>query len=183
MDHKMLPYESIRKNYKHAFSTYLGGVELNRQLISIVEMIKKHDRILLIGNGGSHVGVCMHFEEDCTKLAGIPCLTLSNPGFVTCLGNDCGFENVYVEWLKCHQQKEDLIIAVSSSGESPNIVNAVKSTGKPTITLTGFEKNNRLSQLGHINLHTPFKNYGIVESLHATILHMVLDILIEQQKS
>jgi len=173
---------NVLNNYINTFTDYFHSNACVQDLKNIINKIKSYKRILFIANGGSHVGVACHMEEDFAKLAGIPCLTLSNPGYITCLGNDYGFDQIYVEWLKINKKIDDLVIAISSSGESPDIVSAAVSIKKPDlITLTGFNPNNTLSKLGSLNIHVDSDSYGIVENLHGIILHMVLDILVEEK--
>lgn len=174
--------KTMLDSYQLAFNDYFNSEDCARDLELVVNKIQQYKRILLIGNGGSHT-ICLHIEEDMSKLAKIPCLTLSNPGYITCLGNDYGFDQMYREWINSQSQEGDLLIAISSSGESPDIINAVETFGKiDTITLTGFRKDNRLAKMGHINVWIDSNSYGIVESLHATFLHLVLDTLIEERK-
>ena len=175
-------WQQVLSLYQNNIATFLQSKECKYCIEKIIDKIHHYKRILLIANGGSN-SVILHFEEDCSKMAGIPCLTLSNPCYITCLGNDCGFDQIFVEWLKSHKQEGDLIIAISSSGESPDIINAAEYVGVANlITLTGFKKNNKLSKLGTINAHVPIKDYGVVENLHSLILHIVLDVLIEERQ-
>ena len=172
----------ILSQYKYEIGSFLGTAECKRAVKRIIDKIQYYKRILLVANGGSN-SVILHFEEDCSKMAGIPCLTLSSPCYITCLGNDCGFDQIFVEWLKSQKQEGDLIIAISSSGESPDIINAARYVrAAELITLTGFNVGNTLSKLGAVNVHVPIKNYGLVENLHSIILHVVLDALIAEQK-
>ena len=88
------------------------------------------------------------------------------------------------EWLKIHFQQGDLLIAISSSGNSANINNSVdyvNSINGDVITLSGFEKNNKLNGKGKINFWLDSKSFGIVECYHHTILHMILDELHENK--
>lgn len=115
--------------------------------------------------------------EDFAKIAGYETYGFSDPALITCFANDFGYEKAIQEWLKIYFKEGDVLIAVSSSGNSPNIVNAieeVKNRGK-VITLSGFESNNKIFGIGEINFHIPISNYGVVECFHQVILHVLLD--------
>jgi len=171
-----------QEEYKKGFA-YLLSSQGQSDILKVANKIKQYDRILLIANGGSLVGCAQHFEEDCTKLYGIPCLTMSNVGMMSALANDEKFENIYKYWLDFHLTLGDLVIAISSSGKSANIIRGAKLVGQNNlITLTGFEKNNPLSTRGSINVWIDSTSYGVVESVSAAFLHMVLDVLVEERK-
>jgi D-sedoheptulose 7-phosphate isomerase len=145
-----------------------------------VELLKPVKRMLFIGNGGSNA-ICSHMMEDFMKIARKQTLSFSDPALITCFANDYGYENALKEWINFNFQDGDVLVAISSSGESKNILNAASahlSKGGALITLSGFEKGNSLSKLGTINFQTPIKNYGVVECFHQVILHSILDELV-----
>ncbi len=79
-------------------------------------------------------------------------------------------------------EKEDLLVAISSSGNSPNIVNAIqtaKEKGMKVVTLSGFQRMNRICSKGDYNIHVPVSHYGMVESIHNLILQQIVDVLME----
>jgi D-sedoheptulose 7-phosphate isomerase len=118
--------------------------------------------------------------EDYAKMGRYPTFSFSDAALITCYSNDYGYENAMEEWLKIHFTSDDLLIAISSSGESRNILNAVSyanSTKGKVITLSGFKADNALSKTGKVNFYLPASNYGIVECFHQVILHLVLDII------
>jgi D-sedoheptulose 7-phosphate isomerase len=166
--------------YKQGFNKYFENYEVETQINSSIELIKMQTkRIFFIGNGGSN-SICSHMMEDYAKIARIPTFAFSDAALITCFANDYGYDNAMAEWLKIHFTQDDLLVAISSSGESKNILNAVQQAqnenGK-VITLSGFKENNMLSQLGNINFHIPINSYGIVECYHQVILHVILDSL------
>ncbi len=108
----------------------------------------------------------------------------SDPPLVTCYANDYGYEKAMEEWLRLEAGQEDLLVAISSSGTSKNIlhgVEAMKEKGGKIITLSGFEEGNPLSRSGDANIHVPSKDFGIVECLHQTLLHILLDRYVEDR--
>ena len=175
----------VLNQYQIAFENYLYSENCARDLKAVVEKIKSYcgnGRLFFIGNGGSSC-ISAHLSEDFDKMAKIPSLCMANVGLITCLANDEGYENIFKIWLDSHFTRDDLLIAISSSGKSPNIIRAAKSIGSHSvITITGFENNNQLSKRGCINVHIPYHRYGLVESISEAFLHCVLDTLIEERK-
>lgn len=165
--------------YKSKFQEFLNSETINNQIFESVKLVKDCKRIFFIGNGGSNA-ICSHMMEDYAKIAGYPTFAFSDAALITCFANDYGFENAMVEWLKIHFTEGDLLVAISSSGNSPNInssVDFVNSKKGKIITLSGFESNNKLVNKGKINFWLDAKSYGIVECYHQTILHIILDEL------
>ena len=165
--------------YKTKFQEFLNSEIINQQIFESVSLVKKCKRVFFIGNGGSNA-ICSHMMEDYAKIAKYPTFAFSDPALITCFANDYGFENAMAEWLKIHFTAGDLLVAISSSGNSPNINNAVdyvNSLNGAIITLSGFEHNNKLLTKGKINFWLDAKSYGIVECYHQTILHIILDEL------
>lgn len=136
-------------------------------------------RCYLVGNGGSN-SVAGHIANDLWKTQAIAAQTFSDGATLTCASNDFGFEHVFSEPLKQFARKGDLLIAISSSGNSPNILNAVKTAGEMglrCVTFSGFKQTNSLKELGDLNFHVPEESYGIVETAHLLLLHSVIDEL------
>lgn len=139
---------------------------------------KDKARIFFVGNGGS-AGICSHMATDWMKNGGFSAISLNDGATLTCLGNDLGFEQVFAKQVEMHGRAGDLLIAISSSGNSPNILRAVdaaRTAGMGVITLSGFGADNKLRQLGDLNFYVPNDRYGFVEISHLSICHAVLDI-------
>lgn len=165
------------KVYKELFES--------EQIISNIERaayaLKSAPKIFFIGNGGSNA-ICSHMMEDFAKILGLRTFSFSDASLITCFSNDYGYDKAIEEWLKIHIEPGDYVVAISSSGNSPNIINAAEfSLGLKAhlISLSGFSPNNMLNQLGEIRFHVGIENYGIVECFHQIILHMILDIINE----
>jgi D-sedoheptulose 7-phosphate isomerase len=171
--------------YKECFHKHLSSDVFALEVDKAIELISSicTKRIFFIGNGGSN-SICSHMMEDYAKIGGFPTFAFSDAPLITCFANDYGYENAIKEWLKIHWVDGDLLVAISSSGESMNILNAVdfirEKNGK-IITLSGFKKENTLSKKGNINFHVDISNYGIVECYHQVILHIILDSLYEKK--
>ncbi len=160
------------------------GYESGMQIL--VECFTRHKekdtQIFFIGNGGSSA-IASHMTADFMKNGGMKTYSLYDNAVTTCMGNDYGYEHVFSRPLEFLGQKDDLLVAVSSSGNSPNIVNAINMANAKkmeTITFTGFKKDNKSRQLGTINVYVPSEKYGIVESIHNLMLQQVVDMITER---
>ena len=160
------------------------GYESGMQIL--VECFTRHKekdtQIFFIGNGGSSA-IASHMTADFMKNGGMKTYSLYDNAVTTCMGNDYGYEHVFSRPLEFLGQKDDLLVAVSSSGISPNIVNAINMANAKkmeTITFTGFKKDNKSRQLGTINVYVPSEKYGIVESIHNLMLQQVVDMITER---
>lgn len=165
--------------YNKTYSEYFSGQEFVAQQLSAIELLKNKKRIFFIGNGGSNA-ICSHMMEDYSKIAAYQTFSFSDAALITCYANDYGYENAIAEWLRVYLEKEDVLVAVSSSGNSMNIVNAVsfaKSLGAKVITLSAFKSDNKIKQKGDLNFYIPVENFGIAECFHQVILHTILDEL------
>jgi D-sedoheptulose 7-phosphate isomerase len=147
--------------------------------------------IFLIGNGGSGSNAShfcedigkgtlhrKHFDDDRKKRVRIISLTDNTP-YILAWGNDEGFDRVFVEQLKNLASPGDLLIAISGSGNSPNILRAVKwanEHGVSTFGCTGFI-GGELRKIAKQNLHVPLDDMGIVETIHLAAFHWVVDDL------
>jgi len=165
------------KSYKDKSNELFESKEFEQKVNQAVEVLKGVKRIYFIGNGGS-MAICSHMMEDYGKIARFKTYSFSDPALITCYANDYGYEHALTEWLKLYFEEGDLLIAISSSGNSMNIVNAVdyatEQNGK-VITLSGFKSDNKINGVGDVSFHVASESYGIVECLHHTILHIILD--------
>ncbi len=131
----------------------------------------------LIGNGGS-ASVVAHAQNDLVKACGIRSVVHQDASLMTAYANDHGYGQAYADALAVWLSPNDLLIAVSSSGASTNILNAVlkaKAAGAVVVTLSGFKPDNPLRQLGDLNFYVPSSDYGQVELTHAALLHCLTD--------
>lgn len=134
-------------------------------------------KLMFVGNGGS-AAIASHMATDYSKNGGMRSLSFNDGANLTCLSNDLGYENVFSFQVGMHGRKGDFLIAISSSGNSANILNAVKKSKEMDITvmtLSGFKPDNKLRLLGDVNFYIPNDEYGFVEIGHLTICHAVLD--------
>ncbi len=134
--------------------------------------------LIFIGNGGS-AAIASHMAIDFTKNGGIRAVAMNDASALTCLSNDLGYENVFAKQIEMHARTGDVLIAISSSGNSDNILRALSAArdkGCAVITLSGFSPNNALRQRGDLNLYVPSGEYGFVEVTHLSLCHALLDI-------
>lgn len=175
----------MTKFYKKFFDTIklqLENSELE-QLNNISEKlkkIKKGNKVIIIGNGGS-AALASHVSVDLTKNAKVRSINFNESDLLTCFSNDYGYEKAFQKALEFYADKHDVVIIISSSGKSKNLVNAAKFAKKKKlflITLTGFSKNNPIKKLGNINLWVNSKAYNIIETIHQIYLLSVVDKII-----
>lgn len=151
------------------------GMAIVMQLLAQVR--KNLGNVYVIGNGGS-AGVASHAVIDLVNVAKLRAFTLHEPSLLTCMANDYGYENAFARILAQTAKQGDVLIAISSSGNSMNIRNAaaqMTGNGGTVITLSGFAGNNPLRSLGDINIWLDSSDYGFVEIGHQFLLHNMSD--------
>jgi D-sedoheptulose 7-phosphate isomerase len=163
------------KNLLNFNSLTLNSIE---NLFKLLKKYKKNSgKIIVFGNGGS-ASIASHFSVDMTKIANIKTINLNEYNLITCFANDYGFENWISKAIEFYSEKEDLIILISSSGESKNMIKAahkIKKLKLKLVTFTGFKENNSLKKLGDINIWINSKNYNYVENVHQIIMLSIVD--------
>jgi D-sedoheptulose 7-phosphate isomerase len=133
----------------------------------------------LVGNGGS-AAVVAHAQNDFVKAAQTRARVHQDFPLQSAYANDCTYAVAWAKSLEVLMRPHDVLMAVSSSGESASILNAVEAARKRqamVMTFSGFESTNRLRQLGDLNFYVPSSDYGYVELTHAALLHYVTDRL------
>lgn len=164
-----------------------GGTELSlatgiRVAVDMVVAARAvGNSLYFIGNGGS-ASITSHMSVDFWKTAGIKSLAFTDPSLLTCISNDCGYPQVFQKPIEMFLNEGDILVAISSSGKSENILNgavAAKAKVGKVITMSGFDHDNPLSKLGDINFYSPASHYGIVEVCHQLLCHCILDTLTE----
>jgi len=166
---------------EHTVLVDLGKLEKAKQLISRTS--SQGGKIIIAGNGAS-AAIASHVAVDLTKAAGVRAINFNEADLITCFANDYGYEHWVEKALDFYADPKDLVILISSSGMSPNIVNAAqkaKALGLPLITLTGFREDNHLKKLGDINLWVKSGEYNIVETAHQAWLLAVVDQIAEEK--
>lgn len=170
------------KNYLDKFSNIL--IDYNEKdflkIAALIKDVKRNKKkIILVGNGGS-AAMASHVSVDLTKACQIRAINFNEADLITCFANDYGYENWVEKALYSYADKKDLVICISSSGKSKNIINGAKfakKLGCKVITLTGFDRLNPLRKTGHINLWLNSKNYNFIEMTHHTWLLSIVDFI------
>lgn len=137
--------------------------------------------IYLIGNGAS-ASMASHISADLAKNGRLHTQVFTDLSLITAMANDNGYENVYAVPLGDRMRPGDMLVAISSSGNSPNIVAGVRraaSLGCETVTLTAMGEDNLLRRLGSLALWVPAETYGMAETCHAAVLHHWVDRVVE----
>jgi len=174
------------------FHSIIGACEINRRgddcaleleqgMRTAMDMLlraREHSRgVYVVGNGGS-ASVASHMVTDLLNVMRMRDYAVHEASLMTCMSNDYGYENAYARILSGVAREGDLLIAISSSGRSENIRNAVQqmqASGGETITLSGFDQANPLRALGDLNIWLDSNDYGFVEVGHQFILHNMID--------
>jgi D-sedoheptulose 7-phosphate isomerase len=171
--------------------TRVDAEEVNHFSESIYAAFQGENTVFIIGNGGSactasHLGEdlgkgCLRQEDLCDESRRrLRVLSLTdNVGWLTAIGNDCGYHQVFVQQLMNFGKKGDLLIAISGSGNSPNVLAAVDWANRhamKTFGMTGFN-GGKLRQMAHAAVHVPLDDMGMVESVHMCVLHWIIDDL------
>jgi len=141
--------------------------------------ITKNDECLIFGNGAG-AAISSHFTSDLAKTLHIKALSFDNSAQITCLANDFGYENWVQKTIKYYADKKDLIIILSASGNSKNMINAAKYCNSKKIdffSITGFKKNNSLNRLSNLHYWINSNSYNVIESLQLIILLSLVDRL------
>jgi D-sedoheptulose 7-phosphate isomerase len=165
------------------------ALEINDSIVlayeTIVAASKNGKKIMLIGNGGS-ASIASHIAVDIWKNGGVKAISFNDSSLLTCISNDLGFENVFSAPIEMFAEKGDVLIAISSSGNSKNILNGCKTAAKmgcKVITMSGFSADNKLKKLGDLNFFVPFTGYGYVETAHTVLCHVLVDCVIKTRNS
>ena len=174
------------KNYRFNLINILSKTVYDNDLYECGQIFKnckkKKKKIILLGNGGSS-SIASHVSVDLSKNAKIRSVNFNEPSLITCLSNDYGYIHWMQRALEIYSEKGDVIILISSSGRSKNIINAAKWIVKKKnklITLTGFNRNNPLLKVNSkgINFFVNSKSYNYVELTHLYLLLSIIDFLI-----
>ncbi|MDD5109281.1 MAG: SIS domain-containing protein [Candidatus Omnitrophica bacterium] len=143
------------------------------------------NKIMLIGNGAS-ASISSHIAVDLWKNCGVKAVAFNDHALLTCISNDCGYKHVFDRPIEVFVDSGDILLAISSSGKSENIIRATKMAGKNNcriITLSGFKPDNPLRCFGELNFYVPFSGYGPVEIVHHAICHCIVDMITKNVKA
>ncbi len=160
---------------------FYAGVADAAKLIQKQSSFRK--KLIFIGNGAS-AAISSHMASDFCKNAHIKAITFNDASLLTCICNDLGYKYVFEKPLEILGEGGDVLIAISSSGKSENILKAARMALRKkmkVITLSGFSMNNPLSKLGELNFYVSSTNYGLVEVIHHSICNCFLDLILQSR--
>ena len=171
--------KTYEKKYFKLLKNDNSIIEKIKSLYEIVLNIKKkNNKILIFGNGGS-AAIASHFSVDMTKMARVRTVNFNESNLLTCFSNDYGYENWVKKCIEFYADKEDLIILISSSGESKNMINAAQLCNKRKlnlVTFTGFKASNKLKKYGYLNFWAKSTIYNHIENVHQYWLLLLTDL-------
>ena len=177
---KVKEIKNCIQNFSKLILLEKENIENLKKIIMSLKRYKKKNKVHVFGNGGSAT-IASHFSMDLTNNTSIKCFNYNDPSLITCYSNDFKYENWISRTIRKYGNRNDLLILISSSGNSKNMINAHKEAKKKkfykTISFTGFEKKNKLGKLTDINFWINSKNYNLVESAHNFFLLTLVDIL------
>lgn len=144
------------------------------------DLKRRKGTVFLVGNGAS-ASMASHVAADLAKNAHIRTEVFSDLSLITAIANDISYDEVFSEPLRRRMAEGDMLVAVSSSGNSPNVLRAVeecRELGGSSVTLSAMSSDNKLREVGDLNLYIPARTYGLAESCHAAILHYWIDAMV-----
>ena len=183
-----LKYSKFINNYQMDVSKSIDEIFKNQKdkiirLAGSIKNIKRRKgKIIIFGNGGS-AATASHFSVDLTKNAKIRAINFNEADLITCLSNDYGHDNWVKKAIEFYIDKNDLVILISTSGNSKNVINAAKFLKKKKFSffsLTGMKKNNLLNRISisKNNLWVNNMSYNQIEIVHHLVLLLIIDLLI-----
>ena len=152
---------------------------------TLIRTKKDNAKIMIFGNGGS-AAIASHVSVDLTKNANIRAVNFNEADLITCFANDYGYERWIEKAIDFYADDKDVLILISSSGKSLNMINACNAARNKKIskiiTFSGHDKNNPLSKLGDINFWINSKAYNFVENTHQVWLLTIVDLIIGKRE-
>ena len=161
--------------------------QIQQAAVLIADSFKQGGKVLSCGNGGSHCDA-MHFAEELTgrfrdNRPSYPAIAISDVSHISCVGNDYGFDAIFSRYVECFGQKGDVLLGISTSGNSTNVIKAIeaaKQKGMKIITLTGKD-GGKMNGLADVDIRVPHFGYADrVQEIHIKVIHILI-LLIEKE--
>lgn len=183
-------FQTLNTSILNTRITDQHGVELSfedgfARAIALILKAGERGKILAVGNGGSEA-IASHVHTDLFHSVGVRAMVLSESSLLTALTNDHSYAEAYELQVQMWITSDDLLLAISSSGKSENILRAARAASAqqcPVVTFSGFSPDNPLRRLGQINFYVPADHYGYVEMGHACQLHYLTDLAKVQRET
>ena len=166
------------------FNTARNLSKIERAGEAIVNSLKLGGKIISCGNGGS-MSDAMHFAEELTgryrgHRASIPAISISDPSHITCVGNDYGFDNIFSRFIEGVGKKDDILLAISTSGNSKNIINAIQAAKKNDMVIIGLtgKTGGEMAELCDVEIRAPHSEFADrAQEIHIKIIHALIDFI------
>jgi D-sedoheptulose 7-phosphate isomerase len=184
-------FNEINTNALNISITNISGIEIEESLAyqniynELYALQETSGVLHFIGNGAS-ASIASHFGLDYFKAGEIRTNTFNDLSALTAYGNDISFDEVFAFPISRILKEKDMLVAVSSSGNSPNIVRgleAARDQGSFLLTLSGMKSDNKIRKMGDINMFFPEMDYGPTECAHTIMLHHILDTFVARNRS
>lgn len=175
------------QNYFYMISNLIKNMDTNilEQGIGLITNVAEaKSKVIIVGNGGS-AAMASHVSVDLTKNANVRAINFNEADLITCFANDYGYEKWVEKGIEFYADKQDLIILISSSGRSKNIINGAlraKAMGLKVMTFSGFSQENPLKHIGDINFWVNSNEYNMIEMTHHIWLLAMVDKVINDRK-
>jgi D-sedoheptulose 7-phosphate isomerase len=170
--------------YLQRYRASIFSAEANRRLVELKELLiatrTAGKKVIIAGNGGS-AAIASHCAVDLTKVARVRAVNFNEADLITCFANDYGYEKWIQKAVEFYGDSGDVLVLISASGKSPNVVSAAEYARRreiKVVTFTGFDSKNPLRELGDINLWVDSSAYNIVEMTHQIWLLAVCDLIV-----
>lgn len=150
---------------------------------TILEAREKNKKMIFCGNGASNT-IASHAALDFLNQTGIKTLAIDGAPFLTAAANDFGYDSVFERAINLYAEEGDIIVLISSSGNSENVIKAAlkaKEKNCFVMTFTGFNHNNKLNKLGDANFWVNSNSYNMVESIHNNWLVTICDLIVKDE--
>ncbi len=150
---------------------------------TIASAFDSGNKVLICGNGGSTTDA-MHFAEELTgrfrkERRALPAISLTDPSHITCVANDYGFEEIFARGVEAYGKKGDVLIAISTSGNSQNIINVVKRAAEKKMITFGLlgKDGGKLNEKCDLQLIAPGKTTDRIQEIHIAVLHIIIETI------
>jgi D-sedoheptulose 7-phosphate isomerase len=175
----------IAANTLQAFMSDANNlVQIEKAALLMKQAVENHHKLISCGNGGSSCDA-MHFSEELTgkyrePRKAIAALSITESGHITCVGNDYGYAQVYSRYLEALGQKGDVLLAITTSGNSENVINAAKTAKEKGMKVVGLTGNNggKLAELCDVEIRVPYMGYADrIQEIHIKIIHLLIALI------
>lgn len=189
-------HQTIKSHFKEAediLAQFLGDEEnflkIERAGLLMMDAINHQRKILSCGNGGSMCDA-MHFAEELSgryrdDRAAVPAIAIADASHITCVGNDYGFDQIFARYIQALGNAGDVLLAISTSGNSANILKAIESAkakGMKVIGLTGKD-GGKMAALCDVEIRAPFSKYSDrAQEIHIKVIHALIDFMEQKLK-